>query len=555
MRIALVATGEAAVERARLEAARGQGEVVVFAAPALAAQLAVEARWSAPGAALVAPVERLLPSAAARAALLEAGRFDEIRFAFREGAGWATALLARQRQDLQGARVVVEVQPADDELLRPLALGDTYLDLLLREACLQALRDADEVRGDPAALQQLREKGAVPGPAPRQPVESAATISAVVTHKDLERYLPECLASLRAQTVPVEIILVDDGSGEPGLAVVRAEAARDPALKVICHPNQGVAASRNAGLRAATGELVLIVDADNTLRPRFAERLRQALHQRPDADAAVPAFRTFDDRTGLTLEHYCPAELCAPTLFITNTAGDACAMHRRERLLEMGGFVQDGVAAEDWELWFRYAERGRTTAAVPEVLFDYRVRPASMWREHSERKRQAVPFQGAELHRTLLSSVGREVAVLAATQHFDLLADLRWREGQRGLEVAREQARAAQAEQEGAAREAQAAEREAAALARAAGSEAREQAALQLAAQRLVEARAEARARAEAQAAFHELGAHAARVEAALEEMTRSSAVRLARLVRSLSPAAHRRVGSLARRLLGRLRG
>ncbi|MGF6175758.1 glycosyltransferase family 2 protein [Ensifer sp. 4252] len=112
-------------------------------------------------------------------------------------------------------------------------------------------------------------------------------------------------SALAQEDVAVEVIVVDDASPDDTAAVV--EAIGDPRIRLIRLPaNQGPGGARNAGLDAARGEWVAILDADDTVRPgRLARMIARA--RRESADIAVDNLevlnldgrreRMFDDTT------------------------------------------------------------------------------------------------------------------------------------------------------------------------------------------------------------------------------------------------------------------
>ncbi len=627
MRIAVVAVGDADQARARIAAAVATGAAIsVVAPPSLAAALALPsgARWAKDGELdQPASVPALRAAGAARdavKALLAEGPLDEVRFAAVDAAGWATALEGRQG-GLGALRVVVEVAARDANLAGPLALGATLADRLFLDAVRSTLRDADEVTGDAEALRALAKAGWVlgtPRAEPAWPEGGGPKISVVVTHKDLGAFLPECLASLRAQTTPLEIVLVDDGSGPEGLAVVAAEEERDPSLRIIRQANAGLSAARNRGAEEASGELIAFVDADNVLRPRFIERLAQALRFRPAASYAVPAFRAFDGERTLWL--YCPSELSPATLLMENTGGDACALHHRESFLGAGGFAVDEPLQEDWDLWLTYARLGLHGAVVPEVLFDYRVRGDSMVRALPALRLEQMPFRAVSRHLAGLEPWADEWTRLAAARAHGVsvhlsgldrelraqfaragelerlaaggqeLAKLREEESvARGVEVARvlallelEKAESKRLagleaqERERAARAEALAEQvqTASALHEARGAKlsvevsrleaelSRLEAELSLqqgyGEQLLASSRRLEQLAVELRGQLQAARAESARLAGALEDLASSSSVRLARWVHGLSPTAHKTAGTLARTVLalpGKLRG
>lgn len=90
--------------------------------------------------------------------------------------------------------------------------------------------------------------------------------SIVIPVYNSETYLEECLNSLTKQTYKnFEIILVNDGSKDKSLAIMRQYAKVDDRIKVISQQNQGISAARNVGLSNASGEYVIFIDSDDYL--------------------------------------------------------------------------------------------------------------------------------------------------------------------------------------------------------------------------------------------------------------------------------------------------
>jgi glycosyltransferase involved in cell wall biosynthesis len=94
-------------------------------------------------------------------------------------------------------------------------------------------------------------------------------VSVVLTVFDKAASLPATLASLRAQQGPrAEIVCVDDASRDGSLDLLRAEAARDPLLRVIGNAeNRGPAVRLNQGAQAARGRWLHLIDADDLAPP------------------------------------------------------------------------------------------------------------------------------------------------------------------------------------------------------------------------------------------------------------------------------------------------
>lgn len=104
-------------------------------------------------------------------------------------------------------------------------------------------------------------------------------ISIIVPIYKVEAFLPQCLASITAQTFQdFECILVDDGSPDGSGALCDQQARLDPRFRVIHKQNGGLSAARNSGMEIASGRFFLFCDGDDALHPRLLE-LALAAHK------------------------------------------------------------------------------------------------------------------------------------------------------------------------------------------------------------------------------------------------------------------------------------
>ena len=85
-------------------------------------------------------------------------------------------------------------------------------------------------------------------------------------------FLREAVASVLAQTYrPIEIIIVDDGSGPETVAVCEELAAAHPEIRILHQENAGPGAARERGRLAARGEFIQYLDSDDRLLPEKFE--------------------------------------------------------------------------------------------------------------------------------------------------------------------------------------------------------------------------------------------------------------------------------------------
>ncbi len=99
-------------------------------------------------------------------------------------------------------------------------------------------------------------------------------ISVIIPAYNAEKFIVECLDSVENQTYKnVEIIVVDDGSGDNTYNVVKEYAEKHDNIVLVHQENGGVCAARNKGLDLSTGEYVMFLDADDYLMSKAIELL------------------------------------------------------------------------------------------------------------------------------------------------------------------------------------------------------------------------------------------------------------------------------------------
>lgn len=115
-------------------------------------------------------------------------------------------------------------------------------------------------------------------------------VSVIVPVYNAERYIGRCIESILSQSLTdLELILVDDGSKDKSGTICDEYAEKDTRIIVIHKPNEGVAATRMAGISRASGEYSIQVDSDDWVEPTMLEELYQKAKQE-DADMVICDF-------------------------------------------------------------------------------------------------------------------------------------------------------------------------------------------------------------------------------------------------------------------------
>ncbi len=204
--------------------------------------------------------------------------------------------------------------------------------------------------------------------------------SVVIPAFNAERWIKEALESVRGQSeTGWEAIVVEDGSTDATGRIVDGLAGEDSRIRVVRHPgglNRGRGASRNLGVAAARGEIVVFLDADDELAPgalaiygrSFAEHPESGVvYGRASVIGEVPEVRVIGrGAPGVAVRMF--RQLVRFNVVITS------ATAVRRRALGEKPFPEDMALAQDWACWVKLA-REWPFLFVQDILAHYRVNP------------------------------------------------------------------------------------------------------------------------------------------------------------------------------------
>jgi glycosyltransferase involved in cell wall biosynthesis len=229
-------------------------------------------------------------------------------------------------------------------------------------------------------------------PLPSGPVSEGPvpTFSVVIPAYEASGFIAAAVQSALEQTAqPHEIIVCDDGSSDDLAGAL--EFAQG--VHLIRQEHSGAAAARNTAVRAASGEFVAMLDADDAFHVERLEALGALAAARPDLDILcsdlalevggvvrgrfheTTPFAVDDQRVAILERCFCPVSAI-----------------RRRRLLDIGGFDESLAVGSDWECLIRLILAGCSAGNVSDVLYHYRLRRPSLTSDRVDALRARIQF-------------------------------------------------------------------------------------------------------------------------------------------------------------------
>jgi glycosyltransferase involved in cell wall biosynthesis len=249
---------------------------------------------------------------------------------------------------------------------------------------------------------------AVPGALPTsedstgQLIEASGTerVSVIIPAYNVAPYISDALNSVFAQTKSAfEVIVVNDGSPDTEKLEKVLQPFRDR-IVYLKQENRGLSGARNTGIRAATGDLIALLDGDDLWIPQYLETQTQFLRSHPEYDLVYCNALFFGDsmHEGKEFMAVCPSRgEVTPAAIISRNCCVFVSVTARAEALRKVGFDESLRSCEDFDCWLRFASSGRRIGYHRRILVQYRKRDASL---------SADPTWMAEWHLKVLKKAG-----------------------------------------------------------------------------------------------------------------------------------------------------
>lgn len=225
----------------------------------------------------------------------------------------------------------------------------------------------------------------------------APTISVLMSCYNGARWLAEAIDSVLGQTLgDFEFIIVDDGSTDNSLEIIRRFATQDARIVVIIKPNTGLSDSLNVGIQHARGEWIARLDADDLCEPRRLEKQLAKTRENSRLVFIGSGLLIIDENGGALKTYRYPSR---HTLLVRNLTTlqkfppHSSAFYRTDVVRSIGGYRNQLRRAQDCDLWLRLSEFGQLDA-IDEPLV--RIRKHSDQISHDESgRRQKIDARAA----------------------------------------------------------------------------------------------------------------------------------------------------------------
>ncbi len=249
--------------------------------------------------------------------------------------------------------------------------------------------------------------------------------SVIVPVYNVEQYLSQCLENLMQQDYDdYEVICVNDGSTDGSRKILTEMENRFPQMRIIDRENGGLSAARNTGLKAAKGDYVVFVDSDDWVEPTMLSRL---FAECEGADMVCFACR----RTDTNANDILPSEHSTGWDYYNRHALEACVVpfvcvwqrcYRREFLTENNLYFREGILHEDNEFTPRACFRAKSVKVIPDVLYNYRVRPGSIMTTRGIKSKESLILIGNDLSEMFgqETSINKTIVYRALTQCYQM---------------------------------------------------------------------------------------------------------------------------------------
>lgn len=196
-------------------------------------------------------------------------------------------------------------------------------------------------------------------------------VSVIIPAYNRERLVGEAIDSVLAQEVPLELIVVDDGSTDGTADVI---ASYGDAVRYVHQDNKGIAGARNTGIALARGPYLAFLDSDDVWMPEKLARQLAVLDRDPEIEAVFGhVVQFYDDAVDEEFRRRHPIKLQnAPATL------SAALLIRRESFERVGPFNSEVDSGVDVDWYLRAQEVKLRSEVLPDVVYRRRLHATNL---------------------------------------------------------------------------------------------------------------------------------------------------------------------------------
>jgi glycosyltransferase involved in cell wall biosynthesis len=211
-------------------------------------------------------------------------------------------------------------------------------------------------------------------------------VSIIIPAYNAEKYLEETVASALASSYRfLEVIIVNDGSSDNTQEVIDKITGKQPQIKSYTQKNQGVSVARNYGITQASGEYLLLLDADDLISKDYIEKAVDILSKNSAVKMVNGLGEFFGDRQGSwNLRPFSRHLLARKNMLYIS------GIFRKSDFDKTDGFCPEIKGPEDWDFWISLLKRDGEVVRIPGVCLYYRVHSNSKRIANKNRKKEAI---------------------------------------------------------------------------------------------------------------------------------------------------------------------
>lgn len=201
--------------------------------------------------------------------------------------------------------------------------------------------------------------------------------SVIMPAYQCERWIQEAISSVQQQTEQAwELIIIEDCSTDHTWDIVQRAAVEDKRIKIYRNSqNQGVAKSRNRGMRLARGKYIAFLDGDDRWLPnKLAAQYRLLSEEK--CEICYTSYEYIDENGNRIGKRYCvPQQFSKEEFLKENFIGCSTAAFSKEFAVAI--FLREEYQHEDYVFWLELMEKGALFCGITDVLAEYRILSSS----------------------------------------------------------------------------------------------------------------------------------------------------------------------------------